>query len=422
MTSRASPASRKSPSPHFSRASHASRAGHAHAAREARRVRHATGSNGPARRRQEWAGLSAVDVLAGKPPGRTPPLQVLEVLLTLFNEQHTARHKSVSHKTRHDRAVFLRRCFHDLQGRAGFATIPDPRNLGGRHVQAMVDLWRSDRLAAATIQTYLSFLRGLAGWIGKPGLVRKPAAYGLDMAQYQRHEVARRDRTWSAAGIAIEPLIEEICAYDIHVGAALRLIHAFGLRRKEAVMMRPHVCVVPFGATGIAPERRKAEFYLWVCQGSKGGRPRYLPIATDEQARALTYAQEVTPSREAHMSRPGRDLRQNLNRFSYVMRRFGLSLKERGVTGHGLRHEALVAVWIEATGVAPPIRGGPTVAREIGAAARLDIAELAGHARRRAASAYIGSSRATGVTGVTEADNAVNADNAANVDVASGDP
>lgn len=360
--------------------------------------------------------MSAVDVLAGKPPGRTPPLQVLEILLTLFNEQHTGRHKSVSHKTRHDRAVFLRRFLRDLQARAGFATIPDPRNLGGRHVQAMVDLWRSDRLAAATIQTYLSFLRGLAGWIGKPGLVRKPAAYGLDMAQYQRHEVARRDRTWSAAGVAIEPLIEEICAYDVHVGAALRLIHAFGLRRKEAVMMRPHACVVPFGATGIAPERRKAEFYLWVCQGSKGGRPRYLPIATDEQARALTYAQEVALAREAHLSRPGRDLRQNLNRFSYVMRRFGLSLKERGVTGHGLRHEALVAVWIKATGVAPPIRGGPTVAREVGDAARLDIAELAGHARRRAASAYIGSA------GVTDAANAANAENAANVDVASDDP
>ena len=348
----------------------------------------------PGRRRQDWAGLSATDILARNPPGSVSPADALEILLRLFNGQHTARQKSVSHKTRHDRAVFLRRFLRDLRTRAGFATVPDPRNLGGRHIQAMVNLWREDALAAATIQTYLSFLRGLAQWIGKPGLVRKPGAYGLDISEYQRHEVAQRDRSWTGAGIDIEPLIAAVCAYDRHVGAALQLVRAFGLRRKEAVMMRPHACVVPFSATRLPADRQKAENYLWVCQGSKGGRPRFLAIATPTQQQAVAYAQEVAGARDAHLSDPGRDLKQNLNRFSYVLRRFGLSLKERGATGHGLRHEAFVDVWVQATGTQPPVRGGTQPPQEVREAARKDIAEMAGHARKRAAGAYIGSVRA----------------------------
>ena len=58
------------------------------------------------------------------------------------------------------------------------STIPDSPNLGGRHIQAMMDIWRRDQLAPPTVQTYLSFLRGLVGWIGKPGMVQSPGAYG----------------------------------------------------------------------------------------------------------------------------------------------------------------------------------------------------------------------------------------------------
>jgi hypothetical protein len=134
------------------------------------------------------------------------------VLLSLHNSRHTAPEKTVSHKTRHDRAAFLRRFFRDLQAKAGFAIPPDPRNLGCRHLQAMARVWKQERLAPATIQTYLSFLRGLASWLGKPGLVRSPQYYGLAPDEYQRHEAAERDRSWSGHGIDIDALIETIAA------------------------------------------------------------------------------------------------------------------------------------------------------------------------------------------------------------------
>jgi hypothetical protein len=38
----------------------------------------------------------------------------------------------------------------------------------------MVQVWKQDHLAPATIQTYLSFLRGLGMWMGKHGFVRSP--------------------------------------------------------------------------------------------------------------------------------------------------------------------------------------------------------------------------------------------------------
>jgi hypothetical protein len=167
-------------------------------------------------RDRDWSGLNAPDILARYRPGRADPMQVLEVLLKLFNQQHTARLKTVSHKTRQERANFLRRFFRDLHEGAGFKTLPDPRSIGERHIRAMVQVWRQDKLKPATIQTYLSFLRGLAKWLGKNGFVRGPGYYGLDVEEYQRHEAAERDKSWSAQGIVIDALIEKVCAYTLH--------------------------------------------------------------------------------------------------------------------------------------------------------------------------------------------------------------
>mgnify|MGYP002714629424 CR=1 FL=1 len=77
-------------------------------------------------------------------------MRVLDTLIGLFNTRHTAREKSVSHKTRAERARFLRRFFLDLKLKAGFHTVPDPRNLGQKHLHAMVQVWKREVLAAAT--------------------------------------------------------------------------------------------------------------------------------------------------------------------------------------------------------------------------------------------------------------------------------
>ena len=117
--------------------------------------------------------------------------------------------------------------------------------------------------------------------------------------------------------------------------------------------------------------------------------------ATPAQQAALELAQQVVASRDAHMGAPDRDLKRNLRRFDYVLEKFGITLRERGATGHGLRHERLNDAYEGITAVPSPVRGGGPVSPELDRAARLAVSQLAGHARLRASGAYLGAIRRT---------------------------
>jgi site-specific recombinase XerC len=342
-------------------------------------------------RRQNWAGKSPQQVLAMYPPGRTPVNRVVDVLIELFNPLHTALEKTVSHKTRYERAHFLRRFFRELHTDAGFKLAPDPRNLGQRHVQAMVKVWQRRKLSPGTIQTYLSFLRGLAMWLNKPGFIRRPEHYGLTPDEYERHENAQRDKSWSGNGIDVEALLAQVSAYDARIGASMRLMVKVGLRRKESVMCRPYAHVHPFEETGLPNDERKADRYLWT--KGKGGRPRWLALATEEQQAAIEFARSVVSGHDAHMGAPDRDLKSNLRRLDYALRKFGLTKRESGTTGHGARHDHLQGKYAKVTGTAAPIRGGGPVDPALDRQARLEVARVAGHARLRSAGAYVGAIR-----------------------------
>ena len=58
------------------------------------------------------------------------------------------------------------------------------------------------------VQTELSHLRTLAGWIGKPGLVLPAESYASDPALVARRYVATEDRSWPAHGVDPDALIE----------------------------------------------------------------------------------------------------------------------------------------------------------------------------------------------------------------------
>ncbi|EER62167.1 conserved hypothetical protein [Acidovorax delafieldii 2AN] len=340
-------------------------------------------------RPQAWARKTPEEILARLQPGRADPLRVLDTLIDLFNTRHTAREKTVSHKTRAERARFLRRFFVDLQRKAGFHTMPDPRNLGQKHLHAMVQVWQRERLTPATVQTYLSFLRGLASWLGKPGFVRPPARYGLSLKEYERHESAQRDKSWSAHGVDVETVLAQVAQFDARIAASMRLMDALALRRKESVMFRPYEHVVPFEQTGLPLESRKADEYVWV--KGKGGRVRWVPLETDRQRAAVALARSLIRGRDAHMGDPALTLKRNLRRLDYALEKFGITKRQTGVTGHGLRHGNLNDLYEGVAGVPSPVRGGGSVVADVDRAARLAVSERAGHARMRAAGAYIGS-------------------------------
>ena len=331
-------------------------------------------------RRPAWAGLTPQQILGRFTPGQCEPLRVLEVLIELYNTQHTALAKTVSYKTRQERAQFLRRFFRDLKAKAGFSTAPDPRCLRQKHLHAMIKVWQHEALAPATVQTYLSFLRGLAQWIGKPGLVRSPAFYGMPEADYQRHENALHDHSWAAQDVVAHEVIEQVRAFDGYVGASLGLILAFGLRRKESVLCRPYTHLQEHETLG--PCLRVT---------GKGGRVRWIPVDSAERHQALRMAQQMVAHADAPLGDPAHDLRHNLRRFDYVLRKFGVTHAGLGVTAHGLRHQVLIERYTALTGVAPPVRTDKVVVNQAAdRAARRTVAELAGHARPRASGAYLG--------------------------------
>ena len=110
-----------------------------------------------------------------------------------------------------------------------------------------------------------------------------------------------------------------------------------------------------FADTGLSPQQEEADRYVRV--KGKGGRVRVIPLDRPARLAALELAQDVVGSRDAHLGDPSRDLKRNLRRFDYVMEKFGITVRERGITGHGLRHEVLMDIFQAATGVLPPVRG-----------------------------------------------------------------
>ncbi len=93
------------------------------------------------------------------------------------------------------------------------------------------------------------------------------------------------------------------------------------------------------------------------------------------------------------MGAPDRDLKSNLRRLDYALRKFGLTKRESGTTGHGARHDHLQGQYQDTTGTPAPVRGGGPVDQDLDRQARLRVARIAGHARLRSAGAYIGAIR-----------------------------
>ena len=235
---------------------------------------------------------------------------VLQLILQRHNWQHSSKHKGVSHKTMAERTRFCVWLFDFLRGHPKHFKL-DPRTFSGRHVEAVTGYWqveaRAGRMSPATIQTYFSFMKTFAGWVGKPKLLKPIACYFDDPMLYQRHLANGVDKSWRAKGVDAAAVISEVEAYDVHAAASLRLMQAFQLRFKESVMFRPHSDVIS-GAQAGNPADGVA-CYLDTHRGTKGGRKRLFPI--DNEMRQDAAAGDAPAAlRDGvlrhHARRPGR--------------------------------------------------------------------------------------------------------------------
>lgn len=343
------------------------------------------------KRNKSVAEFTAASPLVGVPFNPKRWKEYLKLLIRRFNWQHGALNKGVSLKTMHEREQLLFAFIEELTLHHGKL---DPRSLDNGHIKFMVRRWVARGLKPATIQTYLSFLRVFAYWIGKAGLVLQPEFYVDDPALVKRTYVATRDKSWCTNGVDADKKIAEIATYSERAAAQLDVLSTFGLRVKEVFMLQPRLAVVPASDTGI--QNPKAEFYLRIARGSKGGRPRWIPIETKVKWRAIERAISLMPAMDAHMGFPGCSLKQSIASFYRIMQRFGITKDQLEVTAHGLRHQYANDRYEACTGVTAPLRGGPAIDGETDTQARLEISEELGHSRRQAVASYLGSSLVMG--------------------------
>jgi len=328
------------------------------------------------------------------PKGTRDWKRVLDAVLRLHNRQHAKLIKVVADKTTLDRERFYFKFWDDLRFNTRFQEA-DPRALTNRQVRAVTQLWAQRQLSVATVHNYLSFLRTYATWINRPGLVRDVAYYfGEDSHYVRRDRTARADRSWIAKSVDVEAKLADVRAYDPWVGLQLEICYRFGLRAKEARHFRPHEAVK---TRDEAFPRDTVHFpdcerFLRVHRGTKGGRPRDIPLQTPEQIELIDRLLRIV-SKGNYVGEPGRTAAQNANRFYNTLRRFGITKAALGVTAHGLRHQHANDRYEELTGEPSPVRGGegePDNRR----AARLAIAHELGHGRPEVSNAYLGPSLA----------------------------
>lgn len=244
-----------------------------------------------------------------------------------------------------------------------------------RHMTALANHWERRGLSSSTIQNRISHFRTFSGWIGKEGMVRGAENYVKNPESVERHLVAQTDRTWSGQGVNIEQKISQVTQLNPSAGIQLELQRAFGLRMKEAALMKPH------------PADRGA--YLQVNHGTKGGRDRVVDIENAYQRDVLDRAKAIAGKQGSSTIPENKSYAQWRNIYNYTMKKSGIT-KENGITSHGLRHERLNEVYRAKTGHDATIKGGVVQNPLADKIARQEVAEVAGHSREAIASAYLG--------------------------------
>lgn len=285
----------------------------------------------------------------------------------------------VSYKTAYRRFVNLCACFRDLH-EIGYR-LQSVYNLREEHVRALVRSWEARGDAVGTIDNKLSYLRTLAVWAGKRGMVKESRAYASDPAAFRRTSYAEEDKSWEAKGVDPLEVIERVSRLDRVVAMQLELQWALGLRVEESFLLRP----VQALRQALERERVRVE------HGTKGGRPREVSLDEVVQVEVLSRAADLAVSASGTMIPRKYTLDAWRNRYYYVVRRSGIS-REEGlkVTSHGLRHQYLQRRFEKITGLPAPVKGGGGYDPGLLELAMREVVERAGHSDKYKAGAYLG--------------------------------
>lgn len=236
-----------------------------------------------------------------------------------------------------------------------------------KHIEFLVEKWKSEDKSAATIKNRMAILRWIARRIGKPNIIaRSNDEYGIKKRRFRPEGKAK-----------ILDFKKVIQVQDRFVQFSLRLQETFGLRREESIKFIPTYAI------------KKHSIQL---RGSwtKGGRARTVPITNAAQVQLLQELLASVPSGSSLIPIE-RNYKQQLGIYNRECIRVGLT------KNHGLRHQYARQRYLALTGWSCPADGGPKRSdlegeqKQRDIAAREEISLELGHGRFNVTYAYLGS-------------------------------
>lgn len=270
---------------------------------------------------------------------------VYNVLQVVYrnNKTHAKRAKPVSDKTKANRFNEIRSMAHTLHDLNYRITLPT--HIRKKHVVALTRFWEArEDLKPASVVQKVSILRTFLGWMGKQGVMDDLT--DADLFEHpelmKREYVATEDKSWDGK-FDIEELIRRVSEDCKYTGRQLRLSHYFGLRAKESMLFRP---ALDYDAEGQ---------FIHVRRGTKGARPRVVPVESEEQRLYLEELQSYCHDINESMIPRRSDLASWIPRYYRIMNRNGIS-RETGITPHGLRDAYAQRFYERTTGIPLPIR------------------------------------------------------------------
>lgn len=241
------------------------------------------------------------------------------------------------------------------------------KGLKQKHIAYLVYQWKTKALAIGTIKNRLANLRWLCEKINRKNVIL--SNYNLEIGS--RQFVTNQDKSITIDNARLSKIT------DKHIQLSLQLQHHFGLRREEALKIKPF----------IADKNNFLEL-----QGSwcKNGRPRTIPILTKAQQEILHKCENFIGSQHLSMIPKHRSYKQHLKIYEQQLRHAGIN------HAHGLRHAYAQRRYQELTGHDCPAKGGNAAKiltlqqKEADQKARLIISAEMGHARIQIVANYVG--------------------------------
>lgn len=242
------------------------------------------------------------------------------------------------------------------------------RGLKQKHIRFLTAKWRESGLSIGTIKNRLACINWLCEKIDRQSITISSTELGIGKRCY----VSNKNK-------AITLNQEQLNAItDINIQLSLKLQQHFGLRREEALKLKPF----------LADKADKLEL-----QGSwcKNGRPRVIPIRTEEQRQILEACKQLIKSPQRSMIPIEKNYIQHLRVYEQQLRQAGIE------HAHGLRHDYAQKRYKELTGWDCPVCSDDKEPKDYAEAdkeadrqARKIISEELGHSRPEILSQYIG--------------------------------